>query len=219
MKILVVEDHIKIRENIIDFLKIKWHTAEGVMNGKMALESLHNQYDIIVLDMNMPEMNGGEFLFQLRERGFSVPVLVLTSNNLIDDKAEMFALGADDYLIKPFDMRELEMRILSLGRRRERAIETEISFADCKICLEKRIVLKAGEKVDLTSKEYAILEFLARHKGFPKTKTDILEAVWGMRESELNADSITLEVHISSIRKKLWKNIIETVKGTGYILE
>lgn len=169
----------------------------------MALESLHNQYDIIVLDMNMPEMNGGEFLFQLRERGFSVPVLVLTSNNLIDDKAEMFALGADDYLIKPFDMRELEMRILSLGRRRERAIETEISFADYKICLEKRIVLKAGEKVDLTSKEYAILEFLARHKGFPKTKTDILEAVWGMRESELNADSITLEVHISSIRKKL----------------
>ncbi len=173
------------------------------MNGKIAIEMLYNQYDIIILDMNMPEMNGSEFLAFLRENNFTVPVLVLTSNNLIEDKAEMFDLGADDYLTKPFDMRELEMRILALARRKEKIIETEIVFADCKLCLEKHIVLQNNEKVDLTSKEYAIIEFLARHKGFPKTKTDILEAVWGMREAELNIDSITLEVHISGIRKKM----------------
>lgn len=178
MKILVVEDHPKIRENIIDFLKIKGHTAEGVINGKVALEVLGNGYDMLILDMNMPEMNGRDFLENLRKNNFTLPVLVLTSNSMIDDKVMMFELGADDYLTKPFDMRELEMRILSLSRRKEKVLETEIVFGNCKICLEKRIVLIDGEKSDLTSKEYAIVEFLARHKGFPKTKTDILEAVW-----------------------------------------
>lgn len=178
MKILIIEDHPKIRQNIIDFFKIKGHTAEGAMNGKVALEMLVNGYDIIILDMNMPEMGGADFIRILRENNFSCPVLVLTSNSMIDDKVEMFGLGADDYLTKPFDMRELEMRILSLGRRKEKILETEIIFGNYKICLQKRMVLLDGERVDLTSKEYAIIEFLARHKGFPKTKTDILEAVW-----------------------------------------
>lgn len=219
MKILIVEDHMKIRENIVSFLRIKWHTAEGAPNGKMAQEMLVHQYDIIVLDMNMPEVGGREFLRYLREKKIFIPVLILTSNNFIDDKMEMFSLWADDYLTKPFDMRELEARILALWRRREKKFETEIVFSNCCIFLEKYLVLQNNVRVDLTSKEYAILEFLARNKGFPKTKTDILEAVWGLREAELNIDSIVLEVHISSIRKKLWKNIIKTVKSIGYIIE
>lgn len=125
---------------------------------------LTNGYDIIILDMNMPEMGGKDFIRVLREKDFSCPVLVLTSNSMIDDKIEMFQLGADDYLTKPFDMRELEMRLLSLGRRKDKILETEIIFGNCKICLQKRIVLQNEKKIDVTNKEFAILEFLARAK-------------------------------------------------------
>ncbi len=203
MKILVVEDNLKIRENIIDFFKIQGHLAEGAENGYEALTMLHAMYDIVILDINMPKMNGKEFLEKMRT---------------IENKAEIFELGVDDYLTKPFDMRELEMRVLALYRRKWTTIETEIRFADCILYPEKHSLIQNGENVILTSKEYLILEFLARHKGFPKTKLEILEAAWGLREAELNFNSITLEVHISGLRKKLGKNIIETVKWTGYLI-
>lgn len=158
-------------------------------------------------------MDGREFIQKLRENSIMTPVLVLTSNSEIEDKISLFEIGADDYMTKPFDMRELEMRILSLSRRRAKIIENEIILSDVVISLSKHTVSKNGELIELTNKEYAILEFLARNKGFPKTKTNILEAVWGIRESELNFDSITLEVHVSSLRKKLGRDIISTAKG------
>ena len=203
MKILVIEDHLKIRENIIEFLRIKGHTAEGAIHGEVALEMLHAHYDVIVLDINMPIMDGRTFIDTIREKGIVTPVLVLTSNSEIEDKIALFELGADDYMTKPFDMRELEVRILALSRRKEKTIETEIPIGNAILNIQKHALFVDGNAVELTSKEYAILEFLARHKGFPKTKTDILEAVWGIREAELNFNSITLEVHISSLRKKL----------------
>ncbi|RAL56301.1 hypothetical protein BLM37_02155 [Candidatus Gracilibacteria bacterium GN02-873] len=218
MKILVVEDNLKIRENIIDFFKIQGHLAEGAENGYEALTMLHAMYDIVILDINMPKMNGKEFLEKMRTTEKNLPVIALTSNSTIENKAEIFELGVDDYLTKPFDMRELEMRVLALYRRKGTTIETEIRFADCILYPEKHTLIQNGENVILTSKEYLILEFLARHKGFPKTKLEILEAAWGLREAELNFNSITLEVHISGLRKKLGKNIIETVKGTGYLI-
>ena len=190
MKILVVEDNLKIRENIIDFFKIQGHLAEGAENGYEALTMLHAMYDIVILDINMPKMNGKEFLEKMRATEKNLPVIALTSNSTIENKAEIFELGVDDYL----------------------TIETEIRFADCILYPEKHSLIQNGENVILTSKEYLILEFLARHKGFPKTKLEILEAAWGLREAELNFNSITLEVHISGLRKKLGKNIIETVK-------
>lgn len=145
-------------------------------------------------------------------------MIIVTSNSLLDDKIDLLLLGADDYLTKPFDMRELYARVLVLGRRKNRKIQTEIPFGDYVLFLEKRILHENGKQIFLTAKEYSILEYLAINKGFPKTKTDILEAVWGIRESELGINSVALEVHISSLRKKLKKSVIETVKGVGYIL-
>lgn len=218
MKILVIEDHPKIRENIVEFLNIKWHTAEGAVHGQEAFLMPISSYDVIILDINMPIMDGREFMQKLRANSIMTPVIVLTSNNDIEDKISLFEIGADDYITKPFDMRELEMRVLSLSRRRSKIIENEIIIWDVVISLSKHKVSKNCEVIELTNKEYAILEFLARNKWFPKTKTDILEAVWGLRESELNFDSITLEVHISSLRKKLGKDIVETIKWVGYMI-
>lgn len=178
-----------------------------------------SSYDAIIVDINMPVMNGRELVQKIRENGALTPILVLTSEGEIDTKVSLFELGADDYVTKPFDMREIEMRLLALSRRPKNLLENEIILGDIILSLSRHSVTKNSEIIELTAKEYAILEFLARHRGFPKTKTDILEAVWGMREAELNFDSITLEVHISSLRKKLGRDLIVTLKGVGYFIE
>lgn len=218
MKILIIEDHPKIRENLIEFLELKWYTAEGAIHGEDAFKLLHANYDIIVLDMNMPIMDGRTFIQKLRGKWYQIPVLVLTSNSLIDDKITMFDLGADDYVTKPFDMREVEVRLLALFKRKEKLLEEIIEFDDYKLEIGKKLLKKGNLIMELSNKEYGIIEFLARNKGYPKSKADILEAVWGMREAELAMDSITLEAHISTIRKKLGKHIIETMKWVGYII-
>lgn len=142
MKVLVVEDHPKIRANIIDYLKLKGYTAEGALHGEIALTMLHANYDLIVLDMNMPIMDGATFIKKMREAGHSTPVIVLTSNSLLEDKITMFDLGADDYVTKPFEMRELEARVVALGRRKEKAIEEVFEVGDYILEPAKRILRK-----------------------------------------------------------------------------
>lgn len=218
MKLLIIEDHPKIRNNLIEFFSIKWYTAEWAIHGEDALSMLHAHYDIIILDMNMPIMDGKTFISRIRKSGNQTPVIVLTSNSLLDDKITMFDLGADDYVVKPFEMQELEARVIALGRRRERLIEDIITFGPYTIDIGKKIVRKWQEKMELSHKEYWIIEYLARYLGYPKSKMEILEAVWWMREAELAMDSVTLEAHISTIRKKLWKSIITTLKWTWYLI-
>lgn len=179
---------------------------------------LHAHYDIIVLDMNMPIMDGKTFIAKIRENGDMTPVIVLTSNSLLSDKITMFDLGADDYVVKPFEMKELEARIIALGRRREKAIEEIIEFDKYSIDISKKIIKKWDITMELSNKEYGILEFLCRNKSFPKNKVEILEAVWWLREAELAMNSVTLEAHISTIRKKLGKSTIVTIKGTWYVI-
>lgn len=218
MKLLIIEDHPKIRTNLIEFFELKGYTAEWAVHGEEAFSMLHANYDIIILDMNMPVMDGKTFISKIREKGLQIPVLVLTSNSLIDDKITMFDLGADDYVTKPFDMREVEARVIALLRRREKMLEEIIDFDKYRLEVGKKVLKKWSAVMELSNKEYGIVEFLARNKWYPKSKADILEAVWGMREAELAMDSITLEAHISTIRKKLGKHIIETMKGIGYLI-
>lgn len=218
MKLLIIEDHPKIRNNLIEFFSIKWYTAEWAIHGEEALGMLHAHYDIIILDMNMPIMDGKTFIDRIRKSGNQTPVIILTSNSLLDDKVTMFDLGADDYVVKPFEMRELEARVIALSRRREKSIEDIISFWEYSIDIGRKIFKKRELIVDLSHKEYGIIEYLARNLGYPKSKMEILEAVWWMREAELAMDSVTLEAHISTIRKKLWKSIITTLKWTWYLI-
>ncbi|MBC7498682.1 response regulator transcription factor [Candidatus Gracilibacteria bacterium] len=218
MKLLIIEDHPKIRSNIIEYFTLKGYTIEGAIHGGEALDMLHTHYDIIILDMNMPIMDGRTFIGKLRKSGHETPVIVLTSNSLVEDKVTMFDLGADDYVVKPFEMRELEARIIALGRRRTQSIEEIIEFGEYRIDIGRKTIKKGDQQVELSHKEYGIIEYLTRNKSYPKSKMEILEAVWGMREAELAMNSVTLEAHISTIRKKLGKSIITTLKGTGYYI-
>lgn len=218
VKILIIEDHSKIRENIIEYFTIKWYTIEWAVHGEEALKMLYANYDIIILDMNMPIMNGKTFIEKIRQNGNITPVIVLTSNSLLSDKITMFDLGADDYVVKPFEMRELEARVIALSRRKEKQIEEIITFGEYSIDIWRKMIKKWEFPVELSNKEYGIIEYLCRNKSYPKSKIDILEAVWWLREAELAMDSVTLEAHISTIRKKLWKSVITTIKWTGYTI-
>jgi DNA-binding response OmpR family regulator len=129
------------------------------------LEKLRNtDYDLIILDVNMPMMNGKEFMKNLREKKKDIPVIALTSNSTLDDKVEMFDLGVDDYLTKPFELKELELRIKSLTKRKDLKIEDIIIINDLEINLAKHKVFKENKEIELSNKEYLIIEFLSKNR-------------------------------------------------------
>ena len=220
MKILVIDDHPKLRENIKKMCELAFFTVETAIHGIEALEKLRgSQYDCIILDMNMPLMDGHEFLKKLRTYDRETPVLVLTSNSLTEDKVEAFDIGADDYLTKPFDVDELIARLRALGRRGGIQSENRIHIGNICIDITHSKVLQDGAWVELSAKEYKIIAYLSEYIGTPKTKESILEAVWWEREWSLEWDSTTLEAHISTIRKKLWKDFITTLRWLWYVID
>lgn len=220
MKILIIEDHPKIRENISKYLKIVWYVAETAINWLEAMEKLrYNLYDVIILDINMPIMNGREFILKLRNQGNNIPVIVLTSNSMLEDKVEMFDLWVDDYITKPFELKELELRIKSIARRKNMELQEVINIWEIEINLSKHKVFLKNREIELSNKEYLIIEFLSINKWYPKSKVQILEHVWWEQEENLNLSSVTLEAHISVIRKKISKTFIKTIKWVGYIIE
>ena len=220
MKILVIEDHPKIRDNILKFLKISGFLAEWAFNWVDALLKISlNKYDLLILDVNMPIMWGREFMKNLREKVNNIPVIALTSNSMIDDKLEMFDLWVDDYLTKPFELKELEARIKALLKRKEKKIEKIIEVWEIKIDLDNHKVYKNKKEIDFWNKHFLIIEFLSKNKWIIKSKVQILGKVWWEAEENLDLNSTTLEAHISVVRKKLDKNFIKTVKGAWYIIE
>lgn len=220
MKILIIEDHPKIRENIVKYLKINWYLAEEAFNWEEALEKIrYTDYDCLVLDVNMPIMNGKEFMKNLRKNWNFSPVIALTSNSTLEDKVEMFEFWVDDYLTKPFELKELEMRIKSLLKRKENIIEEKIIIWNIEIDFTKHKVFYKKEEIELSNKQYMIVEFLSKSKWYPKSKIQILEQVWWEAEENLELSSTTLESHISTIRKKLWSEFIKTLKWVWYIIE
>jgi len=220
MKILIVEDHPKIRENIKKYLKLNSYIAEEAIHWKEALEKIRtNNYDLIILDVNLPLMDWREFIKILRQEKKQIPVIALTSNSTLDDKIEMFDLWVDDYITKPFELKELELRIKALTKRKDKKIEEIINIWNIEINLAKYKIYIKWNEIELSNKEYLIIQFLARNKWFPKSKTQILEHVWWEFEENLNLSSTTLEAHISGIRKKLGTKFIKTIKWVWYIIE
>ncbi len=221
MRILIVEDEIPLAEALTQILKRQNYTVDSVYNGEDGLDyAMSNIYDVIVLDLMLPKMNGLEVIKNMRAAGSETPVIMLTAKGEISDKVRGLDSGADDYLAKPFNTEELLARIRALGRRRgEVVVPDAMGLGD--IALDTRsLSLSCGAaEVKLTRKESELLEYLIANHNSVLSKDMIIEKLWGF-DSEAEANHV--EVYISFLRKKLKyvgsKAVINTIRGVGYSL-
>jgi len=219
MRILVVEDDRKVATFVGTALQQEGHAVDLLHEGSGAAEqACAVDYDAVVLDIMLPGQSGFQILHDIRARKPSMPVLILTAKDSIDERVTGLDGGADDYMVKPFALAELSARLRALLRR-GRPHETTLRLADLEMDTLRRTVRRAGRTVDLKPKEYALLEFLMRHCDRPVTRSLIIEHVW-----DIHFDSISnvVEVHINSLRSKIDRGfpvpLIHTVRGVGYML-
>ena len=222
MKILVVEDEIRLAEALVQILNKNKYDAESVYDGETGLDNaLTGIYDVIILDIMLPKMNGLEVLSKLRAAKIQTPVILLTAKDEVADKVTGLDHGADDYLTKPFVTDELLARIRALTRRLGEFIcDDTLHFADLNLNLSTYELSCEGKSIRLGLKEFRILEFFIRHGQHVISKEELLEKVWGY---DSDAEYNHVEVYISFLRKKLLhihSNVtIQTVRGVGYHLE
>ena len=223
-KITVVEDDDLVRESIGEALRRVGYRVLEVANGETALHVLDDeQPDLVIMDVTMPQLDGLTVLELIRARGNSVPVLILSGHGEVDHRVRGLALGADDYMAKPFDHRELLARVAALlrrGRPLEASKPRYLRHQDINIDLVAKSADKGGEPIALTATEYSILEVLAQHTGEPVSRERLLEMVWGYTSAPATR---TVETHIWRLRKKLGDNAdeaswIQNIQGAGYVL-
>lgn len=220
MRILVVEDEIDLQEAIADGLRMDSYAVDTCDNGEDAYELLYVEaYDLVVLDLNLPKMDGLEVLSKIREEKPELKVLILSARSNVEDKVKGLDLGANDYLGKPFDFSELEARIRNLLRRKFTQESNLLSFGEMSVDLAKRTAYARGDEIVLTKKEFSLLEYFLHNRSRVVSSEELIEHIW-----DENADSFSgaIRVHISSLRKKL-KSVfeydpIETKIGQGYCL-
>lgn len=217
MHILLIEDQAKIADNIRSYLELEHYAVTVARDGKEGFEKAMTQpVDLLILDINLPGMDGYTICAMLRQHKKTMPILMLTARDTQREVVHGLNIGADDYLKKPFDMEELLARARALLRRDVSERETELATGDIVLNPNTREVRKAGTVVALSPKEYALLEFMVRHKGVAQSRTALIEHVWGGRDDLLFSQ--TVDVHIAYLRRKLGKSAIETVPGKGYLV-
>lgn len=220
MRLLVIEDDKHLSDTLCETTRGLFD-AEQAFDGEEGLYMAEqNIYDVIILDIMMPHMNGYEVLGKLRQKGVATPVLILTAKDGIDDKIRGFKTGADDYLVKPFHREELLLRLEAILRRSVGGFkENTLLFKDLKLNLKSRGVQIGGESVLLNGKQIDLLEYLINNKNMIVTKEQIFDRVWGMDSSTTNT---VIEVYISNLRKKFkafgYDKYIKTIRGMGYML-
>ena len=223
MKILIIEDDPTLNRNIKEALTAEDYVAENVYDGLLAERMLQkNAYDCVIMDVNLPGKNGYDLLQSFREYNEQTPVIMLTAFGELEDKVKGFDMGADDYLTKPFYMRELLLRIQSLLKRNNFSGEKKnvIATDDILINLGKKKLERQGQEITLTPREFQILVKLCETPGELVSKNDLIQEIWG---SALDVNTNTIEVYINFLRNKLdkpfGKNSIKTKVGFGYYLE
>ncbi len=215
--ILIIEDQEKLAKNIAAYLETEFHTVSLAFDGEAGLhKALVDDYDLIILDLNLPKLDGLQVCSLLRKEGNTVPVLMLTARVGVEATVAGLDIGADDYLPKPFELSELLARIRALLRRQSPTKTPLLALADITLDTNTHEVRKAGALVNLAPREYSLLEFLFRHQGIAQDRLTILERVWG--ESPDLIFSQTVDVHVAYLRKKVGKTIIKTVPGKGYFV-
>ncbi|VGU75918.1 putative response regulator [Streptococcus pyogenes] len=220
IKILLVEDDLSLSNSIFDFLD-DFADVIQVFDGDEGLyEAESGIYDLILLDLMLPEKNGFQVLKELREKDIKIPVLIMTAKEGLDDKGHGFELGADDYLTKPFYLEELKMRIQALLKRTGKFADKNISFGNLVVDLARKEVKVEGKVVELLGKEFDLLVYLLQNQNVILPKTQIFDRLWGF---DSDTTISVVEVYISKIRKKLkgtrFVNRLQTLRSVGYILK
>lgn len=213
MKILLVEDNKTIGNNIKKYLELEHHEVVRAENGLYAFEiTKHHTFDVIILDIMLPWMDGITLCKTIRKNYPSTPILMTTAKSELDDKLEWFACGADDYIVKPFDLKELDARINAVVKRIP--AKNILEHKTIRIDKDQKKIFKKNKEIKITLKEFQILEYLLEKKGRSISRTEIIEEIWG--NDQVFEEDAKLDVYISNLRKKFGKTLIETIKWFGY---
>jgi len=221
MRILIVEDEKKLIDILQRSLKAEGYTVDGVTTAADGLDYLKTyHYDLIILDLHLPDGTGTGLLKRLREMGHTMPALILTARDDLDSKVENFQAGADDYVIKPVAMAELSIRVQALLRRGPALQENVLRADDLEINRLTRQVRRSGKRIELSPKEYSLLEYLFLHSGRTLSRSMIVEKIW---DQSFEGLTNIVDVYIGHLRRKVDEGhshkLIRTVRGLGYMLD
>ena len=224
MKILLIEDNPELLSQLQNPLSEQRYLIDTAAEGKSALDKIFAEsYDLIILDIMLPKVDGLTILQEMRQAEIITPVLLLTAKGSVEDRVKGLDYGADDYLTKPFSVAELLARIRALLRRPGRECDTILTVGDISLDTISRHVTKAGENLDLTPKEFSLLEFLLYNKNRPVSRITLAEHVWG-DDFDPFTMSNTIDVHIKNLRHKIDargsdKSLLKTVRGVGFMVQ
>lgn len=217
MRVLIVEDEPNLRQQLHATLTGAGYAVDQAADGEEGLFlGSTEEYDAIILDLGLPEIDGLTVLDRWRRDGRTTPVLVLTARDSWSDKVAGLDAGADDYLAKPFQSEELIARLRALIRRASGNASAELTAGDIRLDTRSGKVTKAGDPVKLTAQEYKLLSYLLHHKGKVVSRTELIEHIY---DQDFDRDSNTIEVFVTRIRKKLGADVITTIRGLGYSLD
>ncbi len=220
MRILVAEDAKDLNRLIVKTLTKAGYSVDGCLNGEEALDFARGaEYDAMILDIMMPKMDGYQVLSRLRQQGSDVPVLFLTARDAVADRVKGLDMGADDYLVKPFDFDELLARIRAMTRKRAGSRVNVLSYAGLTVDTERRTAARDGTEIALLPKEYTILEYMIRNQGIVLSREQMEDKIWNY---EYSGSSNNIDVYISRLRRKIddgfEKKLIHTIRGVGWVL-
>ncbi|HET8705436.1 MAG TPA: response regulator [Pseudomonadales bacterium] len=217
MRLLLVEDDFMLGDGIAEALRNEGYTVDWVKDGQSALAALKSEsFDLVVLDLGLPKLDGVQLIKQARAASLSVPILVLTARDTVQDRVTGLDAGADDYLVKPFDAVELKARIRALIRRSAGRATPTLQHADIVLDPSSQTVAYKGEQVILPRREYVLLKELLEHSGQVLSRERLTQTLYGWLD---DVESNALEVHVHHLRKKFFPELIKTVRGVGYIIE
>ncbi len=217
MRLLLIEDDVALGEGILQALLREGYTVDWVKDGASALHALLSEvFDLAILDLGLPKMDGLTLLRRLRESGSALPILILTARDATEDRIAGLDAGADDYLVKPFDLSELKARLRALLRRSAGRARVLVEHAGISLDPTTQQVTFHDEPISLTPKEYKLLYELLSPPGRVLTRERLIQLLYGWNEE---AESNTLEVHIHHLRKKFSSELIRTIRGVGYLVE
>ncbi len=222
MHLLLVEDEARLAHAVRRVLEEEGHVVDWVDDGVDAFaQAQTEEYDLILLDVMLPTMNGFEVAKRLRAKGNQSPILMLTAKDAVTDRVQGLDSGADDYLVKPFALAELLARVRALTRRAKMAtgLDSVLTVADLELDLKTREAIRGGKRIELTAKEFALLEVMMRHPGQVMTRSQLLDRIWSY---DVLTESNIVDIYIHYLRNKIDRDfdekLIRTVRGVGYAL-